>query len=43
MQSLPTELQVQKGVAELGVTKRKKKKDKDNAKLLEVLGMSKKK
>ncbi|XP_019497343.1 PREDICTED: protein FAM32A [Hipposideros armiger] len=32
-----------KGVAELGVTKRKKKKkDKDNAKLLEAMGTSKK-
>ncbi|XP_040592335.1 protein FAM32A-like [Mesocricetus auratus] len=31
-----------KGVAELGVTKRKKKKDKDKAKLLEAMGTSKK-
>ncbi|XP_006153571.1 protein FAM32A-like [Tupaia chinensis] len=32
-----------KGVAELSVTKRKKKKEKDKAKLLEVMGTSKKK
>ncbi|XP_004715517.1 protein FAM32A [Echinops telfairi] len=31
-----------KGVAELGVTKRKKKKDKDKAKLLEAMGTNKK-
>lgn len=31
-----------KGVAELGVTKRKKKKDKDKAKMLEAMGTSKK-
>ncbi|XP_062055136.1 protein FAM32A-like [Lepus europaeus] len=31
-----------KGVAELGMTKRKKKKDKDKAKLLEAMGTSKK-
>ncbi|KAM9241995.1 protein FAM32A isoform 1-T2 [Dugong dugon] len=31
-----------KGVAEVGVTKRKKKKDKDKAKLLEAMGTSKK-